>query len=89
METKNFCIKIDKKRKEYFYDPVNRVSILEDIDYADLEWYANNEYHLDSFETKDYVYIYSENLENLKAYIDYIYLISYIYLDIEQNVQLI
>lgn len=39
-----------------------------------------------SFETKDYVYIYSENLENLKAYIDYIDLVYQIRLDIELNV---
>lgn len=77
MQTKKFCIKIDKTFPHR--------------DYTQLKWVANEEHNLDSFEDKHYVYIYSENdsIENLQYYIDYVREWHEVDLIIESNVQVI
>lgn len=91
MHPKNFCIKIDKTLPHPDYDPQgmkwgNKPNT---IDYKQLEWVANEEHHLDSFEGKDYVYIYSENdcIEDLQYYIDYVREWHEVDLIIESNVE--
>jgi tetrahydromethanopterin S-methyltransferase subunit H len=91
MQTKNFCIKIDKTLPDPDYHPQgmkwrNKPNI---IDYKHLEWLANADYELESFEGKDYVYIYSENREDLQYYIDYVGDVHEVYLTIESNVKII
>ena len=85
MYVKEYCIKIDKTLRDKFYHPqgmkwLNKPNI---IDYEQLSWLAECEHDLNTFNGRDYVYVYGSNITNLKDYIRYVGEVHEIFLKYE------